>query len=381
MTGAAGAAPGAGATTPARRHRARPAWTVRVAACAALALCACSSVNRHYDPDNPHHTPTGFRNLYPYDQPGQSDFLRWQWQRLLSGGTPPPAGGYESLSTVSADGAALRANRSDTTVTWLGHATLLLQVAGLNILTDPQFSARASPVSFAGPLRRIPLPLALADLPHIDVVLISHNHYDHLDRPTVLALAAQPGGAPRFLVPLGVDDWMRDQGIATATGMDWWDVRRIGDVAVHLAPAHHWSARSLDDRFATLWGSFVIERIAAPTYRMFFAGDTGYSPIFAREIPARFAPIDFAALPIGAYEPRWFMHNQHVDPGEAVHIHREIGSRQSLGIHWGTFELTDEPLDQPPRDLAAALRAQEVAAERFWVVRPGETRTLQHVAP
>jgi N-acyl-phosphatidylethanolamine-hydrolysing phospholipase D len=378
VTGAAGAAP----RTLARGTR-RPPVRVRAVllatCCAALALCACSSVNRHYDPARPHHTPTGFRNLYPYQQPTQGDFLRWQWERLISGGTPPPAGGYESLATVPADVAALRANRTDTTVTWLGHATLLVQVAGLNLLTDPQFSARASPVSFAGPQRRIPLPLALADLPHIDVVLISHNHYDHLDRPTVLALAAQPGGAPRFLVPLGVDDWMRDQGIATVTAMDWWDVQRVGDVAIHFAPAHHWSARALGDRFATLWGSFVIERLPAPAYRIFFAGDTGYSPIFARDIPARFGPIDFAALPIGAYEPRWFMHNQHVDPAEAVRIHREIGSRQSLGIHWGTFELTDEPLDQPPRDLAAALRAQEVSAERFWLVKPGETRTLQHV--
>jgi len=379
VTGAAGAARGANA---ARRREPRPAgsrWSARLAACAAIALCACSSVNRHYEADKPHHTPTGFRNLYPYEQPGQRDFLRWQWDRLQSGGTPPPAGGYGSLATVAADAPRLRANRTDTTVTWLGHATLLVQVAGLNVLTDPQFSARASPVSFAGPQRRIPLPLALADLPHIDVVLISHNHYDHLDRPTVLALAAQPGGPPRFLVPLGVDDWMREEGIASVTGMDWWDVQRIGDVAIHFAPAHHWSARSLGDRFATLWGSFVIERVAAPSYRMFFAGDTGYSPVFANDIATRFAPIDFAALPIGAYEPRWFMRNQHVDPDEAVRIHRELGSRQSLGIHWGTFELTDEPLDQPPRDLAAALRAQAVPPERFWVLKPGETRALQRL--
>jgi L-ascorbate metabolism protein UlaG (beta-lactamase superfamily) len=343
----------------------------------ALALGACSSVNRHYDPAKPHHTPTGFRNLYPYEQPGQRDLLRWQWDRLRQGGTPPPAGGYASLPTVAADVGRLVANRTDTTVTWLGHATLLIQVAGLTVLTDPQFSARASPVSFAGPQRRIPLPIALADLPHVDVVLISHNHYDHLDRPTVLALARQPGGAPRFLVPLGVDDWMRAEGIVTATGMDWWDAQRIGDVTVHFAPAHHWSARGLGDRFATLWGSFVIERTTAPAYTLYFAGDTGYSPLFARDLPARFPSIDFAALPIGAYEPRWFMHNQHVDPGEAVRIHRELRARQSLAIHWGSFEMSDEPLDQPPRDLDAALRAQGVPAERFWVLTPGETRTLQ----
>ena len=355
-----------------------------------LVLLAGCATNPDFDARKTHHTERGFRNLYPYEQPGFLNLLRWQWERR---DPPPPVQGYASLEVLRPDVAMLAANRTATTVTWIGHATLLVQVGGFNILTDPQFSERASPVSFAGPQRKVRLPLTLAELPRIDVVMISHNHYDHLDRDTVQALNAQAGGPPQFLVPLGVNHWMLDQGIARVKGMDWWERFDVGNgVAIHFVPAHHWSARGLTDRFATLWGGYVVERAGSADntgtagnagsggtapFRFYFAGDTGYSPLFANELRQRFAPIDLAALPIGAYEPRWFMRNQHINPAEAAQIMRDLEVRQAIGMHWGTFELTDEPLDQPPRDLAEALRAAGEKPERFWVFRHGETRVLQ----
>ena len=365
----------------------RPAITIvlkrsprprRLAPCAALALLAgCGTLNADYDPTRSHHTAQGFRNLYPYQQPGLGDLLRWQWDKRTGPDVPPPAGGYAALPVLRPDLALLAANRDATTVTWIGHATILLQLGGVNVLTDPQFSERASPLGFAGPERKVRLPATLAELPRIDVVVISHNHYDHLDLASVRALAAQPGGSPLFLVPLGVDRWMREQGIARVQGMDWWQAVDVTPaVKVHFVPSHHWSARGLFDRFATLWGGYVVERAGARPWKFYFAGDTGYAPLFRNELRARFAPIDLAALPIGAYEPRWFMRNQHINPEEAVRIAGELEARQALAMHWGTFELTDEPLDQPPRDLAAALARAGVPPERFWVFKPGETRTL-----
>jgi len=358
--------------------RARGAWrtwrTWRAWSAGVLCLLAGCATNPDYDATRAHHTENGFRNLYPYEQPGFLNFLRWQWERR---DPPPPAGGYASLPVLRPDTAMLAANRTATTITWIGHATLLLQIGGLNILTDPQFSERASPVSFAGPRRKVRLPLTLAELPRIDVVVISHNHYDHLDRDTVMGLNAQPGGPPQFLVPLGVDHWMRDQGITRVRGMDWWQRVDFGNgMAVHFVPSHHWSARSFTDRFATLWGGYVVERTGAAPFRFYFAGDTGYSPLFANELRQRFAPIDLAALPIGAYEPRWFMRNQHINPAEAVQIVRDLDARAAIGMHWGTFEMTDEALDVPPRELAEALKAAGEKPERFWVFRHGETRVL-----
>jgi N-acyl-phosphatidylethanolamine-hydrolysing phospholipase D len=330
-------------------------------------LGACAAIAVTDPPPQGNRGPDGFQNNYPHPQIA-GGFWKWRWQRLWQDRPDPPPGGWQ-LPATKADSAFLRANRSAPTLTWIGHATLLVQAGGVNILTDPHFSARASPLPFAGPTRQVAPALALAELPHIEAVVISHNHYDHLDRESVTALARQPGGPPQFFVPLGLATWFREAGIETVTELDWWQSRGVGGVALHFTPAQHWSRRGLTDRNATLWGSWVIE---APGFRFLFAGDTGYSLDF-RDIGARFSGFDVAALPIGAYEPRWFMRPQHVDPQEALQIHHDLRARCSLAIHWGTFVLSDEALDEPPRALAAARAAAGVAEDRFRVVPFGQT--------
>lgn len=321
-------------------------------------------------PQKPHHTAGGFRNNY-LDRPIGGSFWKWQWDRLRQGLPKRPANGYR-FPSVAPDAGWLRANRSVPAATWIGHATMLMQTAGVNLLTDPVFSERASPVQWAGPKRRMPPALTLAELPHIDIVLISHNHYDHLDRTSVRALAAQPGGPPLFLVPLGIRDWMAGAGIRHVRECDWWDEVDACGLQLTFVPAQHWSARGLRDRCKTLWGGWAVHGGAAPSPSFLFAGDTGYSPDFV-DIGRHFGGFDLALLPIGAYAPRWFMRAQHVDPEESVQIHRDVGARRSIAIHWGTFELTDEPLDEPPERLRAAVAAAGLPADSFLVLKHGET--------
>jgi len=337
-------------------------------------LSGCGTHNPYYDPNRSHHTPEGFRNNYPMQAPSRGDMLRWQWARWRDELPPPPK---DLPEPVKPDLAALAHPGPQPAVTWIGHATVLLQVAGRNILTDPQFSERASPFGFAGPKRWQAPGVALADLPHIDLVLISHNHYDHLDQASLAALARQAGGAPEVVVPLGIEAWMADEVPEWPKDrihrFDWWDARAVAGVHTTLVPVQHWSARGLWDRNETLWGGWVVE---APDFRFFFSGDLGYSRDIA-DIAARYPQgFDFAAIAIGAYEPRWFMRTQHVNPEESVRIFRELMVHRALGIHWGTFALTDEPLDQPPRDLALARTAQGVSDADFFVLRHGETRVL-----
>ena len=324
----------------------------------------------YYDRSRPHHRPYGFQNLEPAAHMPRpfAELLRWRWQRLFKRIVPPAA----ELAPVAPDLDFIGANGSEFAVTWIGHATALVQLAGVNLLTDPIFSRRASPLRWIGPKRHQAPGLRLDQLPHIDLVLISHSHYDHLDRASVLALARQAGAPPLFVVPLGIERWLAAEGIASARALDWWDRTESHGLAIHLTPLQHWSGRGRGDAMRTLWGGFVVES-AAPRRRVFFAGDTGWSAPHFAEIGARFAPIDLALIPIGAYEPRWFMATMHVNPQEAVQIHRSIGARASLGLHWGTFAMTDEPLDEPPRALAVALREAGLAAEAFRTLRHGQT--------
>ena len=339
-----------------------------------LMVAGCSTTNPYYDPAIPHRGPEGFRNNYGGEM--TASFWRWKWEAWRDGLPRPPANGYR-FPMAEPESAWLNANRSAPSVTWIGHATLLLQVGGQNILTDPQLSARASPVQFFGPERRVPPGLSYEQLPRIDIVLISHNHYDHLDKDTVTRLAAQPGGPPHYLVPLGLKSWFHGIGIDSVTELDWWDRLEIGGLAIHCVPVQHWSKRGLTDRNATLWSGWVIEH---PGLRVFFTGDTGYSRDFA-DIGRRFGSFDLAAIPIGAYAPRWFMYPQHVDPAEAVRIHQDLHARYSIGIHWGTFELTDESLDEPPRLLQEELRKLAIPPERFFVLQHGQTRRLAGLQP
>ncbi len=317
-----------------------------------------------------HHTTGRFRNNYPTGW-GRASFWRWQYERWVNGVAQPPPGGWHFPSDQP-DGAFLRGNRQQATLTWLGHATFLLQIAGLNILTDPHLSARASPFRSVGPRRWMPAPLACHELPHIDLVLLSHNHYDHLDAWTVEQLKQQPGGEPHFLVPLRLASWFTRRGIRNVSELHWWQTLEHVGVRLTFTPVQHWSARTPWDRDRSLWGGW---RLDHPELSFFFAGDTGYSADFA-EIHARLGPVDLAALPIGAYEPRWFMQVMHVNPDEAVRIHLDLHARQSVAMHWGTFVLTDEPLDEPPHRLRRALGEQSLTERDFWLMRHGETRLL-----
>ncbi|WPB56774.1 MBL fold metallo-hydrolase [Xylophilus sp. GOD-11R] len=362
------------------------------AVASALLLAGCQHVNPYYDASKPHHRPDGFQNRYLEFQPkGLQALARWRWEAWRQDlpkapASPPP--------TVTPDLAFIRANAAAggtmvPSMTFIGHASALLQIPlgdhGLQVLTDPVFSERASPLSFIGPKRAQPPGMALADLPHIDLILITHNHYDHLDEASIRALAAQPGGPPLFVVPLGIAAWMRSHGVADAVELDWFEshtIERDGAVAeVTLTPSQHWSGRSLGDRLQTLWGGYAL---LAPEFHFWFAGDTGYSKDFA-DIGARFAPrqtpesgggFDLAMIPIGAYEPRWFMREQHVNPAESVRIHQDVGAKRSIGVHWGTFNLTDEPSDQAPLDLAVARRAAGLPDDAFTTLAIGQTLRL-----
>ena len=262
------------------------------------------------------------------------------------------------------------AGPDDVVVTFIGHATFLIQVGAISLLIDPVYSQRASPVSFAGP-RRVRVPgVRFDDLPPIALVLLSHNHYDHCDLATLRALERR--FHPRLVTPLGNGRLLRSAGIRDVEELDWWQSASAAPLPVTLTPAQHFSARGPFDRNRALWGGFLIE---ARGRRLLFAGDSGYGPHF-REIAARLAPVDLALLPIGAYEPRWFMKDIHMNPAEAVQAHLDLGARQSLAMHYGTFQLTPEGVGEPVRELTKALRERGVPTEQFRPAEVGESLRL-----
>ena len=255
-------------------------------------------------------------------------------------------------------------------VIWVGHATLLLNYDHVTVLTDPQFSGRASPFQFAGPKRVTPVPFSITDLPEIDIVIISHNHYDHLDEASIRQLARlQPD--IRYLVPLGLAPLLRTWGAQNVEELDWWQPVRHGDVLIQPTPVQHWSKRTTLDRNKTLWAGWMLQW---PDFSFYFAGDTGYSADF-RETAKRLGSPTLAAIPIGAYEPRDFMKSSHVNPEEAVTIFQDMGARYAIGIHWGTFKLTLEEMNEPPIRLEAALTNAGISTDVFRALQHGEDWT------
>ncbi len=319
-----------------------------------------------------HHSEDGFEN--PYLEKSSRGFLKYLKMRFFG---KVEFSDYEAnahkVPTQAADLEQIANPGPELQITWIGHATMLIQYRGVNILTDPIFSERASPVSFAGPKRHNPPVLAIEELPDIDYVVISHNHYDHLDKKTVRAL----GSGPLWLVPLGLEKWFDDVGIARERVMelDWWESRDFsrGPVTITATPAQHWSARTLWDRNETLWASWMIE---IDDRLIWYSGDTGYNRYQFKEIGKKFPPPDLALISIGAYEPRWFMKGVHINPEEAVVIHEEIESRYSIGIQWGTFRLTAEPIDEPPIKLREALAEKGIPQAEFETMKIGETGFL-----
>ncbi|KAJ1787900.1 hypothetical protein LPJ59_005646 [Coemansia sp. RSA 2399] len=255
------------------------------------------------------------------------------------------------------------------TATWIGQSTCFVQMEGLNVLTDPIFKRRTV-FSWLGPERLRPAPCHLSDLPHPDIVLVSHNHFDHLDVDVVKAL----GNSVTWYVPLGLRQWFARQGIYRVKEMDWWqevehttaDGRKFQIVST---PTQHWSGRTGLDSNASLWSSFLVRGSHAS---VFHCGDTGYCPAFKR-IGQLYGPVSLAILPIGSYEPRWYMCHQHINPDDAVRIHRDLGARKSIGVHWGTFMMSDEHYLAPPRELAAAAAKHGLKEDEFVAPQIGRT--------
>lgn len=322
-------------------------------------------------PPSDHFDGRRFHNLRPTARKSLGQVLKWRMNREpqqpwafqqpgADHGTPPDR----------VDGEALQ-------VTYINHATLLIQQHGLNILTDPLWSERASPFPFLGPKRYHAPGVALDDLPAIDVILVSHNHYDHLDLASLRRLAERFPLAT-VVTGLGNGALIRACGFSRVRELDWWQTLPLSPaVALHAVPAQHWSSRSHGDANRTLWLGFVLDSAGGP---VLFPGDSGLGPEFAL-IHERFGPLRFAALPIGAYAPRWFMRDNHMDPDDAVQAHQQTQSRCSMAIHFGTFNLSDEDQFAPPQALAAALAARGVPAERFRAPRPGERWQVPPLEP
>ena len=309
-----------------------------------------------------------FDGTYFFDPDGSppkkfSELLRWQLNRQRAEWPERAPSGFSDAPPQQVEGVKVR-------FSYVGHASWLIQTAGLNILVDPVWSERASPFMFIGPKRVNDPGIDFGKLPPIDVVLVTHGHYDHLDVRTLSRLAAK--FSPRVITPLGNDVTMKsnDPNIR-AEAFDWHERVEIAkDVAVTLVPTRHWSARGLFDRNKVLWASFVLE---TPAGKLYLVGDSGYGDgRHFRRVRDAHGPLRMALLPIGAYEPRWFMRDQHMNPNDAVKALADCGAQQALAHHNGTFQLTDEAIDAPVKDLAIALDAANVPREKFVALKPGQ---------
>ncbi|HXH30745.1 MAG TPA: MBL fold metallo-hydrolase [Bacteriovoracaceae bacterium] len=271
-------------------------------------------------------------------------------------------------STVKNQNYPLRplAANEKASVTFINHATFFVQVPGLNIMTDPVYSERVSPVTFAGPKRVRRPGIALGQLPPIDVVFISHNHYDHLDLPTLKEIDSR--SHPLFIVPLGLEGFLKSEGLQNVKELDWWEELKVKDVNFIFTPAQHWSGRTPFDKNLSLWGSLLLD---TGKTKIYFAGDTGYSDHF-KQINNKLGAPDLALLPIGAYLPRWFMKTHHLNPEEAVKAHRDLSAVKSIAMHFGTFQLTDEGINDPVKDLELARKKEGIPEKNFMILDQGQ---------
>jgi L-ascorbate metabolism protein UlaG (beta-lactamase superfamily) len=310
-----------------------------------------------------------FKNRY-IDRAEGKGFWRWQWQRFWQESKPrlsaPLPLAKPNIDLIAGFDELIK-------VTWVGHSTVLLQLAGVNILTDPHWGQHASPLAFLGPKRHQPPGISFYDLPPIHLVMISHNHYDHLDKKTILNLMKQAEKPPIFVVPKGVDTWFLKHIPKVKPFLlaaSWGEEIDILGLKLHFLAVQHWSARGLFDRYQTLWGSWAIEK---PDFKFWFSGDLAFSKDID-DIRERLGEIDLAAIAIGGYSPQWFMRHAHMNPSEAVQCMKILGAKAAMAIHWGTFEnLSDEPLDQPPILLKENLAKHRLSKDCFKVFKHGET--------
>jgi N-acyl-phosphatidylethanolamine-hydrolysing phospholipase D len=334
---------------------------------AALITGACAGVGGPEPGAPPHHRVNGFANPNTaFTRPPLFRRMAFLISRAFATTFAPRT---VDLPRAPNDGQELRGNRDAPTVTWIGHSTLLVQLHGMNVLTDPQWSDRAGPVSFAGPRRLTPPGVRFEDLPPIHLVLISHDHYDHLDVATVRRLWSVH--RPRFIVPLGLGAWLAALGIEDVHELDWWQSRTERGLTLTCLPAQHFSGRSLSRQNRTLWAGWAI---SSPDRRLYFAGDTGYDAATFKAIGARLGPFDLAAVPIGAYVPPDIMHAVHTTPEEALQVVADVRAAHAVAIHWGTFDLAEEPPDEPPLRFMAEARRLGLGADLVWVLKHGETR-------
>jgi len=322
-----------------------------------------------------HHTETGFENRHPLPDPVKRSFWHFLKRRYFGDDNwPKSKHQHGKIPTEAPDHDAIHnPDPSRLQVTWVGHATVLVQYAGLNILTDPVFSDRASPFKRIGPKRYSKPGLSMDQLPKLDLVLLSHNHYDHFDLKSLAIL----GNAPRYILPLKNGALLEKAGITADRydEMDWDDQLSHPGVTITHVPSNHWSSRTTKDRKQMLWGGYILE--FTDGYRFYFVGDTGWNEALFSELGEQHGGIDFGLIPIGAYDPRDFMRNSHCNPEEAVQIMQKMGIKQALAIHWGTFVLTAEPVDEPPVRLASACKDGGIGTDDFIAPPIGATRFFE----
>lgn len=327
-----------------------------------LIILGCSTSRNikksdHYDP-----IKDRFYNQYTNKTKGFWEVIKWKW-------STNPAQWPDWVDLEHEPDLSAVTERDEVKVSFIGHSSFLLQFKELNILTDPVWSYRVSPVSWAGPARHHKPGIDLERLPKIDVIIISHNHYDHMDLETLKSL--EKAHSPLIIAPKGDKDLLTSQGLKNVVELDWWEKTPAKNFQFTYLPAQHFSGRGLFDRFESLWGSFAISTSTGKN--VFFGGDTGYSKHFL-DIQSRIPHMDLAFIPIGAYAPRWFMKPMHMNPEEAVKAHFDLKAKQSIGIHFGTFQLTDEAIDEPVKELEIHKKKQGLTDKNFTSLSPGESR-------
>ncbi len=324
----------------------------------------------------PHHKPGGGFQSPWGDRHGPLGAIKWYWERLFENLPPNPV--PSQLPRGKSDIAYPRVDLEEFRATWIGHATVLLQVGGVNILVDPVWSRRCFPVQWVGPDRIVPPGLDFDALPPIDIIVISHDHYDHLDTNTVRKLTAHFGDVPTWVTPLAYRSWFAGFGVSNIVELDWWQEAAMsteaGDVSLTAVPARHYTRRSVFRGNTRLWSSYTMR--APGGHTAFLTGDSGYFEE-SSGIGDRLGPFDFVTMPIGAYDPRWFMKPTHMCPEEAVDTYRNLGaSGLMLSVHWGTWRLTDEDMLEPPGRVREAWKQAGLSEQDLWVPERGETRSI-----
>ncbi len=334
---------------------------------AILFIATSKNTNPYFNQTKSHHTKFGFRN--PYLKPDIEKKKLRDLFKMMNSDRPNPS--YQLSNKINIDELNQKIFDGQNFITWIGHSTMLLNLYGKVIITDPIFSERCSPIQFIGPKRYTSPSIDIKALPKIDIVFISHNHYDHLDNNTVKVLKNDTSTV--WYVPLGLKPWLVKAGVQNVIELDWYEDNNNSGFNIVCLPSQHWSKRSLFKSFDTLWASWMIK---IGGYKFWFAGDTGYNTVQFKEIGDKYGPFDIAAIPIGAYEPRWFMKNFHVQPEESILIHKDIKSKKSIGMHFGTFVLTTEPIDEPTRKIEKIISQNGQIKNQFIIPEHGKIYDL-----